>query len=76
MPDELNSAFSQALGRYRDARSEYVSLYKKATPVDPAKVNERDRELTRLRQKLAVAAKPLEPFGVDWKADLKELGAG
>jgi hypothetical protein len=74
MPDEINSGFSQALGRYRDALREYVSLYKKATPVDNAKLIQRDREMTRLQRKLAEAA---EPLGIDWKADVqKELGAG
>ena len=74
MPDEINSAFSHALGRYRDLLSEYAALYKKATPVDSAKLIQRDREMTRLQRKLAGAA---EPLGIDWKADVKkELGAG
>lgn len=74
MPDEINSASSQALGRYRDARMEYVTLYKMATPVDSAKLVQRDREMTRLEGKLAGAA---EPLGIDWEADVKkELGAG
>jgi hypothetical protein len=49
MPDEINSAFSQAIGQYRDLRREYVSLYKKATPADNAKLIERDREMTHLQ---------------------------
>lgn len=72
MPDETNSASSQALGRYLDARREYVSLYKKAMPVDNAKLIERDRELGRLERKLAEAA---AEAGIDWEADLRKHGA-
>lgn len=71
MPDEINSASSQALGRYLALRNEYVRLYKKATPVDNAKLVQRDQELTRLRRKLAPAATEAE---IDLEADLRKHG--
>lgn len=73
MPDEINSPFSQALGRYRDARRDYVSLYKKATPVKNAELVQRDRDMTRLERELAEAA---EPLGIDWKADVQKVLEG
>lgn len=72
MPDEINSPFSQALGRYRDALQAYVTLYKKAMPVGEAKLAERERELARLERELAEAAAEAD---MDWEADLRRHGA-
>ena len=73
MPDEINSARSQAIGRYHDVRNKYVSLYKMAKPLKESELVQRDRDLDTLRRKLAEAA---EPLGIDWKADVQRVLEG